>query len=224
MNKKKIISAIAGVIIVGISICTSIYISHHKNITNQDSQKIEQRTSPEEQLLKYNEEGMKILKANYTDTDEMKLALNNIGNSFLDFKFTGVHDNEIKLSQFKGKKVLLTIEQPNCSYCIENEKFLETALKDKDIIHVSLLEKADKEAVNTYYEGLGYKEVPQYVGYEKDVNFGAKTGVFSTPTSFFIDEDGKVSFVYTDAFNENTFNDALKIAYSSNKIYNMLQK
>ena len=100
MKKKKIISAIAGVIIVGISICTSIYISHHKNITNQDNQKIEQRTTPEEQLLKYNEEGMKILKANYTDTDEMKLALNNIGTSFLDFKFTGINYLNLKVRRF----------------------------------------------------------------------------------------------------------------------------
>ncbi|MGV8947598.1 MAG: redoxin domain-containing protein [Lutibacter sp.] len=120
----------------------------------------------------------------------------NIGEPFIDINAKDLEGNAIKLSDFKGKVILLDFWAIWCHYCHEQnqEEFpkLKEKYKNEDFVIISYSvdvdkkdweksSKADKiDWINiSNLEGISDKYVTQY-------------GVQGYPTSFIIDKEGKV--------------------------------
>lgn len=172
-------------------------------------------------LLKYNEDGMKILKANYPEQEKMELALRNIGNKLSDLKLKDINGKEVKLNQFNGKKVIIEIQQDTCEYCMENTPIVHKYLEDKeDIVLVSIFLNSTEDGIKQYYEDLNL-EVPENVWLDEDKALVDEFNLTQTPTTIFVDESGKISLVREDVYDTVRLNDDTKLAFDSDKIYDM---
>lgn len=172
-------------------------------------------------LLNYNEDGMKILKANYPEQEKMELALRNIGHQLSDLKLKDINGKDVKLNQFNGKKVMIEILQDSCEYCMTNTPIVHKYLEDKDdIVLVSIFLNSTVDGIKEYYEGLNIK-LPENVWLDENKDIVDEFNLTQTPTAIFVDESGKISLVREDVYDNVRLNDDFKLAFESDKIYDM---
>lgn len=112
-----------------------------------------------------------------------------------DFSVTDLAGNEVKLSQFEGKPVVLNFWASWCGPCKSEMPDFETAYqKYKEEIHFVMVNLTDGtretvEIASTFVKGQGYT-FPVYFDTQSDA---ANTyQVYSVPTSYFIDADGNL--------------------------------
>lgn len=175
----------------------------------------------EDILLNYNEEGMKLLKANYPEQEKMELALRNIGYELSDLKLKDLNGKEVLLNQLKGKRVLIEVLQDSCDYCKENTPIVHKNLENKDdIVLVSIFLNSTVDGIKEYYENLNI-DIPKNVWIDDNKDLVSEFNLTQTPTSIFVDESGKVSLVREDVYDDIKLNDDIKLAFESDKLYDM---
>lgn len=222
VNKNKLLGIMA---ITTLSLSMLVGCSTPK-VEDTDKEAVEEITdnkelTAEDILLTYNEEGMTYLRANYPDNDLMTLALKNIGNEISDIKLKSIDGKEVNLNQFKGKKVIFEIVQDSCSYCKENEPFVEKVLKDyDDVVLVAVFENSSVDGIKDYYKELGI-ELPNNVWLDENKDLVTEFSLANTPTMVFVDESGKVSLIKEKVYDETTLKDDIEFAFGENKIYEM---
>ncbi|MBI5683183.1 MAG: redoxin domain-containing protein [Deltaproteobacteria bacterium] len=115
-----------------------------------------------------------------------------IGKPAPDFKLTELHGMEYKLSNMKGKVILLRFWSTRCVSCKEEMPKLEASyknLKDKgfEILAVNVEDPRDK-AMNFVHE----LKLTYPILLDEDQKAAGQYKVYGIPTSFFIDKNGIV--------------------------------
>ena len=174
-------------------------------------------------LDSYSEEGMEILKNNYVNTDDMKFALRNIGLDISNMKFKTYDENEIKLSDYIGRNVILEVAQAECNSCKASAPKVREALKDKDIELIPLFLNSTNEQIDQFYSSVGIDKDKTII-VDKDKISKEKLGLTKTPTYIFIDKTGKISLVKERFTDDVMFKEDLNLAFGEKKLYEYMVK
>ncbi|MFZ5651128.1 MAG: redoxin domain-containing protein [Bacillota bacterium] len=130
-----------------------------------------------------------------------------------DFTLEGMDGREVRLSQLRGKKVLINFWTTWCQYCREEmpllQKFHETSgEKNWQVLTVNITStERDLSRVKSYIEANGYT-FPVLL--DRAGSVSALYGIRSIPTSFTLNEKGEITWVKTGPFTESELNELLK--------------
>src|SRR3989338_4430623 len=111
-----------------------------------------------------------------------------------DFKLKDLKGNDVSLSAFRGKKVLLVFGATWCQYCVAEIPDLTAFYarhQDKDVklLYVDIQESAAKVANFVQKHNIKYT-----VLLDTDGEVARAYNVYGIPTIFFIDENGMIKY------------------------------
>ena len=134
-----------------------------------------------------------------------------------DFTVYDIDGNPVHLSDFKGKPIVLNFWASWCGPCkMEmpdfNEKYLELG-EDINFIMVNSTDGSREtvEIASEFIKSTGYS-FPVY--YDNDSDASMKYGVYSLPTTFFIDADGNFVTYATGAISGDILQKGIDMIYS----------
>lgn len=124
-----------------------------------------------------------------------------------DFTVYDLERNEVHLSDFIGKLVILNFWASWCGPCkMEMPDFHEKYLELGNEIHFLMINTTDgsRETVESASKFIADQEYTFPVFYDTESDAAATYGVYSLPTTFFIDAEGYAIAQATGAINMDT--------------------
>ena len=140
-------------------------------------------------------------------------GVGNINSQAQDFSFQSATDDGAKrLSDYKGKYVLLNFWATWCPPCLEEMPDLSEIsekYRDKDLVVLAVSDE-DGETVRAFLERHDYKFETGFLNVESDDNLpDIFKNTVGRPTSFLIDKDGTVKSVIVGGSTKETFEKSL---------------
>lgn len=138
--------------------------------------------------------GYQFLTSNF-DSSKDDIDQNISGQAAKDFTVIDVEGKEVSLSDFKGKPVVVNFWASWCPPCKEEMPYFNEVYKelgDEVVFMMVDLVDGSRETVDTakdFIRDNGY-EFPVY--FDTDQEAAIAYGIYSIPTSIFIDAEGKV--------------------------------
>lgn len=121
-----------------------------------------------------------------------------IGTEAPDFEMKNLSGEEIKLSELKGKNVIVEIASTTCSSCIEAypivDKFKE--LSSGEVTVLTVFPNESKEAVDKFFTANSYERDEKVIAGEGTNTMVQDYHVQFTPTFLFVDKEGVIQFVH----------------------------
>ena len=119
-----------------------------------------------------------------------------------DFTVIDYDGNSVKLSDFAGKPIVLNFWGTWCPYCVQEMPVFDQAYKDFPDVQFIMLNSGDTVAkAKTYVESQGFDFE---VFFDTDNNAQTTYGVYSFPTTFFINADGSKIYYISGALDYET--------------------
>lgn len=181
----------------------------------------------EEILLSYSEKGMNEFKRNFPDKLAMDFALTSIGKTAPDFEYKNIKGETVKLSELKGKKVVLDFMRDDCPVCKESSPTVAKVKESyKDAVFLPIFPKDSKEDVEKFFKDLNL-EVNENSIAGKDngdnLSIVKNYNLKLVPSFVFIDESGKISYTWIGSTDEKIFKDTMDTAFGKNKLYDLVK-
>ncbi len=131
-----------------------------------------------------------------------------------DFKFLNMDGEEVHLTDYFGKPVLLNFWATWCGPCQMEMPYFDTAYQkygeDINFLIVDLTDgsRDTVESAKAFVEDKGFS-FP--IGFDTEYNGAYTYSVSSIPMTFFIDKDGVIQFYQIGAIEENVLNEQLEL-------------
>ncbi|MET0786650.1 MAG: redoxin domain-containing protein [Paenisporosarcina sp.] len=145
--------------------------------------------------------------------DQVGIAANeglNKGEQPPDFELTTLAGDQVRLSELKGKKVILNFWATWCPPCKAEmphmQNFYEDYAKNEnvEILAINLTGSVSVETVEEFVEDYGLTfPIPM----DKEGTIGQKYQAITIPTSYFIDTEGKIQHKVVGPMDENMIQD-----------------
>lgn len=188
MNKKKVVAIFILISLILLAVVVASY--NEKEKLKGNDVKVEDKAKEEDKSKEENE--------------DIKIES-------IDFKLEDLNGKEIKLSDFKGKKVFLNFWASWCGPCkaeMPHMQQLYEETKDKDIVILAVNVGEDKAKVKSFIEKNQYT-FPVVLDVKQEV--ASQYGISAFPTSFFIDEEGYVYSGIQGAMSLDMMKEQLKL-------------
>lgn len=134
-----------------------------------------------------------------------------------DFTVYDLDGNEVHLSDYIGKSVVLNFWASWCSPCkMEMPDFNEKYLEIGEEVQFLIINMTDgsRETVETASAFIAEQGYSFPVFYDTDQDAAATYGVYSLPTTYFIDEEGNAIAQATGAIDEETLQQGIDMIIS----------
>lgn len=148
-----------------------------------------------------------------------------IGKEAPDFSFKNLKGEEVKLSDLKGKNVLVEIASTTCTACIQAYPSVSEFKKisGADVKVLTIFPNDKKEDVNKFFETYKYEKDEEVIAGEGMNNLINDYKVDYTPTFIFIDKKGIMQYVHVGGdINDVLLSSMSDLAFKTNisKVYN----
>jgi thiol-disulfide isomerase/thioredoxin len=146
------------------------------------------------------------------------VASDNIGKPAPDFELTSLEGKTVKLSDFKGRPVLINFWATWCGPCkIEMPWFIDLKKKYEgqgfEIIGIAM-EDTENEKIAEFTKKIGVNYV---IVKGKNSVADAYGDVQGLPTSFYVDREGKIVAQHAGLVSRSTIEDDIKLAVGEKK-------
>lgn len=199
-----------------------------KEVTYKERKVSVDYTKPaEEILLSYSEKGMNELKRNFPDKLAMDFALTSIGKTAPEFEYKNIKGETVKLSDLKGKKVVLDFMRDDCPVCKESSPTV-AKVKDsyKDVVFLPIFPKDSKEDVEKFFKDLNLEVNENSIAGKdngENLSIVKNYNLKLVPSFVFIDETGRISYTWIGSTDEKTFKDTMDTAFGKHKLYDLVK-
>jgi peroxiredoxin len=126
----------------------------------------------------------------------VKLKELKVGDAAPDFRVKTLDGKPLKLSDFRGKYVLLDFWATWCSPCVAEmpnlKKVYEAFGQDKRFVMISLSEDSDREAVKKFIKSQNIRWTQVFLG-KLSKTIEADYGIYGIPTIILVGPDGKIA-------------------------------
>jgi cytochrome c biogenesis protein CcmG/thiol:disulfide interchange protein DsbE len=147
-----------------------------------------------------------------------------VGREASDFTLELFSGDKLKLSDLRGKAVLLNFWASWCMPCRDEAPTLEASwkrYKDKPVVFVGIDVWDDKDSALSYITQFGGGYVN---GIDPKGEIAVDYGVGGVPETYFIDASGKIVDKYTGALSEEMINQFLGKALSPSPLNGLTKK
>lgn len=122
-----------------------------------------------------------------------------------DFKLKDLKGNDVKLSSYRGKIVILNFWAVWCKYCKQEMPDLnelnKTLVKDNKVVLLAVDSEENTDTVNSY---LKENKISMNILLDSDGSITRKYGITGFPTTFIINRDGSLYTYIPGATNKET--------------------
>jgi len=131
-----------------------------------------------------------------------------------DFTVYDANGNEVKLSDFLGKPVVLNFWASWCSPCKDEMPHFDEVYKERKddvvfmMVNLSDGQRETQETAQKFLDGKGYK-FPVY--FDTKLNAATTYGIYSIPVTLFIDSAGYIMTGYLGAIDKKTLENAVNL-------------
>lgn len=137
----------------------------------------------------------------------------NEGDVAPDFEFSAFDGSRIRLSDFRGRPVLLNFWATWCGPCRAELPAMEVALRDHQADGLAILAVNNGERIQAAQRFLDKLDVKLTAfAYDPAAAIVQRYSVLGLPTSFFVDANGVITGVYASALSPKLIEDAVQDA------------
>lgn len=118
------------------------------------------------------------------------------GDRALDFTILDLAGNEVSLSDYSGRPVVLNFWATWCAPCrIEMPELQNTyeTYQNQDLVILAINAQEEEQLVGDFFDELGLTFTPLL---DSDGNVGRTYGAFGLPSTYFVDRSGEITAVH----------------------------
>ncbi|WPS85489.1 TlpA family protein disulfide reductase (plasmid) [Brevibacillus halotolerans] len=137
-----------------------------------------------------------------------------IGLKAPDFKLTNLEGKEVQLSDFKGKDLIIEVVQTTCSACIQAQPEMDKFKQEHpDIPLVQVFPMENIVTIRDFLKNLNSPEHSNVLTGESGNTFVRDYKTKWTPTLYFVNKEGVISFLHVGNTDSNSIADMTKLAF-----------
>ena len=128
-----------------------------------------------------------------------------------DFTVTDLDGNEVKLSDYNGKPIVINFWATWCTPCKSERPLFEKAYKENEDIQFLMVNLTSKDKLSSVNEIMAKNGYTFDVLLDNSGEASEKYGIYSIPTTYFIDKNGNIVNHTVGVMEEEVLNEKLDL-------------